>query len=109
MKENSDLYSEICKHEEHTGIPKYLSEPSHGSRGCVSSTKKSVSLSEKIIPDHYQGGIECWEYIISHDLGFLEGNIIKYITRAGKKDGESTLDDLLKAKAYLTKLIALHV
>ena len=63
----------------------------------------------KYSPSHYKGGIECWDYIISHDLGYLEGNIIKYITRAGKKDGESTLDDLLKAKAYLTKLIANHV
>ena len=59
----------------------------------------------KFSPNHYKSGIETWDYIISQDLGYLEGNIIKYITRAGKKDSESKLDDLLKAKAYLTKLI----
>ena len=63
----------------------------------------------KYSPEHYKKGIECWDYIVSHDLGYLEGNIIKYITRAGLKDGESTLDDLLKAKAYLTKLIERYV
>ena len=63
----------------------------------------------KYDPEHYKQGIECWDYIVSHDLGYLEGNIIKYITRAGLKDGETTLDDLLKAKAYLTKLIEQHV
>ena len=66
-------------------------------------------MTSKYSPDHYKGGIETWDYIVSQDLGYLEGNIIKYITRAGKKDGESTLDDLLKAKAYLTKLIDQHV
>ena len=66
-------------------------------------------MSSKYSPDHYKAGIETWDYIISHNLGYLEGNIIKYITRAGLKDGESTLDDLLKAKAYLTKLIDQHV
>ena len=59
----------------------------------------------KYSPTHYKQGIETWDYIVSQDLGYLEGNIIKYITRAGKKDGETKLDDLLKAKAYLTKLI----
>ena len=68
-----------------------------------------MTQSSKYSPDHYKQGIETWDYIVSHNLGYLEGNIIKYITRAGLKDGESTLDDLLKAKAYLTKLIEQHV
>lgn len=46
---------------------------------------------------------------IIEQLGYLEGfcfgNIIKYITRAGKKEGESELEDLNKAKYYLDKLI----
>jgi hypothetical protein len=37
-------------------------------------------------PEHYrQGDIEPWDFIVSQKLGFLEGNVIKYITRAGKK------------------------
>ena len=40
--------------------------------------------------------------IIDHyDLNFSLGNVIKYVLRAGKKDGESKLKDLTKAKDYL--------
>jgi hypothetical protein len=53
-------------------------------------------------PEHYNKGIECWDYIISHNMGFLEGNIIKYITRYKLKNGRA---DLLKAKEYLDKLL----
>ena len=57
-------------------------------------------------PEHYrQGAIEPWDFIVSQRLGFLEGNIIKYIVRAGKKDGETKIDDLAKAATYLRKLI----
>lgn len=53
-------------------------------------------------PKRYTQGIECWDYIVSHDMGFLEGNIIKYITRYKFKNG---VEDLKKARVYLDKLI----
>ena len=53
-------------------------------------------------PKHYVQGIECWDYITSHNMSFLEGNIIKYVTRYKYKDG---VKDLHKAKAYLERLI----
>jgi hypothetical protein len=53
-------------------------------------------------PAHYNNGIECWDYIASHNMGFLEGNIIKYVTRYKHKNGK---EDLLKAREYLNKLI----
>jgi hypothetical protein len=53
-------------------------------------------------PNHYTQGIECWDYIVSHDMSYLEGNIIKYVTRYKHKNG---LQDLHKAKQYLEKLI----
>ena len=57
-------------------------------------------------PQHYRTGfIEPWDYIVDQRLGYLEGNVIKYVTRAGKKDSESRLDDLLKAQAYIRKLV----
>ena len=60
----------------------------------------------KFSPSHYQlGKIQVWDFIADQDLNFLEGNVIKYICRAGAKAEESKLDDLLKARAYLTKLI----
>lgn len=56
-------------------------------------------------PEHYTKGIECWDYIVSQGLGFLEGNVIKYVTRYRHKNG---LQDLLKARQYLERLIKEH-
>ena len=57
-------------------------------------------------PKHYTRGIEMWEYAHSQDLDFFEGNIIKYVTRWKDKNG---IEDLLKAKQYLDKLIEFKV
>ena len=60
----------------------------------------------KVSPDHYQlGKIQTWDFIIDQDLDFLLGNVVKYVCRAGTKPGESRLDDLLKAQAYIDKAI----
>ena len=57
-------------------------------------------------PDHYQlGKFQVWDFIVDQDMDYLTGNIVKYISRAGTKPGESKMDDLLKAQAYLNKLI----
>jgi len=54
-------------------------------------------------PLHYtQGNIETVDYIIDQDMGYIEGNIVKYITRYKIKNG---LEDLKKAQWYLDKLI----
>ena len=54
-------------------------------------------------PSHYvSGGIEPLVYIASHNMNFLEGNIIKYVTRYKKKNG---VEDLKKAAEYLRRLI----
>ena len=63
-------------------------------------------MNSKFNPDHYRyGAIEPWDFIVSQNMDFLTGNVVKYLTRAGHKDNESYLDDLLKAQAYLNKLI----
>jgi hypothetical protein len=56
-------------------------------------------------PKHYNNGIEMWDYAVSHDLDFLEGNVVKYVTRWKHKNG---MQDLLKAKQYLDKLIEVN-
>lgn len=57
-------------------------------------------------PDHYKNkAIQPWDYIVSNNLGFLEGNIIKYITRWRGKGG---VDDLRKAKHHIEKLIEME-
>ena len=53
-------------------------------------------------PQHYTQGDETSEYIVSWGMDFLEGNVIKYVTRYKFKHG---VDDLKKAKWYLERLI----
>jgi hypothetical protein len=70
-------------------------------------TKSYLKSVSKYSPSHYQrGGSQVWDFIIDQNLDFLCGNVVKYICRAGYKDYESELDDLLKAKAYIEKKIA---
>ena len=59
-------------------------------------------MSDNINPDYYRKGIETTDYIQSHSMNYLEGNIIKYVTRHKSKGG---VDDLRKAEWYLTRLI----
>ena len=62
---------------------------------------------DKFNPDYYtQGSIECIDYIISKKLDFLEGNVVKYITRNKHKHTDG-LEDLKKAQWYLNRLIEL--
>jgi len=62
-------------------------------------------MSERVKhPNHYNRGIEMWDYAHSHNLDFFEGNIVKYVTRWKEKNG---VEDLHKAKQYLDKLIDL--
>ena len=46
--------------------------------------------------------IQPWDFIIANNLGYLEGNIIKYVSRWKDKGG---VEDLKKAQHYLQKLI----
>jgi len=70
-------------------------------------TKSSSKDVSKYSPAHYQRGkIQVWDFISDQNLDFLTGNVVKYVCRAGLKDYESELDDLLKAKAYIEKKIA---
>lgn len=53
-------------------------------------------------PQHYTSkGIEPITYINSHNFNFNLGNVVKYITRAGMKEGNSYIQDLKKAAQYL--------
>lgn len=54
-------------------------------------------------PQYYiAGGIEVWDFIYAHNLGYHVGNVIKYVTRYRYKNG---LKDLYKARNYLNKVI----
>lgn len=52
---------------------------------------------------HYKDkAVQPWDYIVSNGLGYLEGNVIKYVSRYKEKNG---VQDLEKARHYLDKLI----
>ena len=55
-------------------------------------------------PEHYDNDteIDVIDFCNIYKLGFIEGNIIKYIVRYKKKNGTK---DLYKAKDYLDRLI----
>ena len=58
---------------------------------------------DKVVnPKHYTKGIETWDFIASKEMSFMEGNIIKYVSRWKDQNG---IEDLRKAKQYLDKLI----
>ncbi len=54
-------------------------------------------------PGHYKDKpMQPWDYIIANNLNYLEGNVVKYVSRWRQKGG---VEDLRKAKHYLEKLI----
>lgn len=59
-------------------------------------------------PSHYGGESNPYEtikVIAAWRLGFLLGNAVKYISRAGKKDPGKLIEDLEKARWYLDEAI----
>lgn len=54
-------------------------------------------------PGHYKDKpLQVWDYVIANNLGYLEGNVVKYVSRWRQKGG---VEDLRKAKHYIEKLI----
>jgi len=58
-------------------------------------------------PEHYtDGGIETIDFIEAKKLPYHLGNSVKYISRAGKKNPEKTVEDLQKAIWYINRYIS---
>jgi len=63
----------------------------------------SKALDTQIGGGHYKAmKIQPIEYTLANNLGFCEGNVIKYISRYKAKNG---VEDLQKAKHYIDLLI----
>lgn len=56
-------------------------------------------------PSYYQGKIEVIDFIEDKELNFNLGNCVKYISRAGKKNPDTKIEDLEKAEFYLKREI----
>lgn len=83
--------------------------PFKSSKGATKVKKKEmkieVNLEEDnsiVQPSHYERyEIEPINFIMINDLPFYAGNVIKYVTRAGYKEGVSEERDLQKARRYI--------
>jgi hypothetical protein len=67
--------------------------------------KKPSALDVQVAGDHYKTKIQPIQFIHANNLGFCEGNAIKYLCRHKKKNG---IEDLKKAKHYIELLIELE-
>ena len=62
-----------------------------------------VDTENKSATKHYDESVQPIDLIEAFNLGFNRGNVIKYVSRAGRKDNE--LEDLEKALWYLEREI----
>ena len=63
-------------------------------------------LNKQVGGNHYSKlAIQPVEYINKNKLSYLQGNVIKYVTRYNYKNG---VEDLQKAKHYIDLLIELE-
>ena len=64
------------------------------------------ALNAQVGGDHYKKlKIQPVEYIYANNIGYMEGNVIKYVTRWRDKNGVA---DLLKARHYIDLLMELE-
>jgi hypothetical protein len=64
------------------------------------------ALDDQVGGDHYKKlKIQPIEYIYANQIGYMEGNVIKYVSRWKDKNG---IKDLEKAKHYIDLLIELE-
>jgi hypothetical protein len=61
------------------------------------------SIIRATTPTH-PSGVECIQ--ITEHMNFCLGNAVKYIWRAGLKDGHGDVEDLKKARWYIDREIA---
>ena len=64
------------------------------------------ALEKQVAGNHYKDlPIQPVEYIHANAMGYLEGNVVKYVSRWRKKNG---IADLEQAKHYIELLIELE-
>lgn len=77
--------------------------------GNIVGTEESLAKHDPVNhPSHYTShpsGVEC--ITIARHMGFNLGNALKYLWRAGKKNGAPTIQDLEKAIFYIQDEIRL--
>lgn len=93
---------DYCYHAEGGDLPKWEA------KGKITPVSPEVAAGREKgnllhYPDSRHGDVI--SLCLNGDIGFCEGNVIKYVTRWRKKNG---LEDLYKAKTYLDRLIRFY-
>lgn len=82
-----------------------VQQASGGQAGGDRSTS-GVALTKQVGGDHYKDcAIQPVEYIHANGIEYLEGNVIKYVTRHKAKNGAA---DIRKAIHYLELILSLQ-
>ena len=68
-------------------------------------SKTATPKKDAVNPAHYRdlGSYSALHVVEKWSLGYHLGNALKYIQRAGKKEGATELTDLRKARWYLQR------
>jgi hypothetical protein len=83
---------------------KLIVRPQHKDAALKLLDMREADLVNK--PPHYtDGGVDTLKFIEAKDLNYRLGNVVKYISRAGKKVGSDPVQDLEKARFYLEREI----
>lgn len=74
--------------------------------GCLDKPTTVSVFDKQVSGSHYKDqGIQPIVYIHANNLGFCEGNVVKYVTRHKEKNGRA---DIEKAIHYLELLLELE-
>ena len=106
IKECKEYYPNYCKdcfYSDTMGLCCFKNRPT---AWCLEIADKGTQPDNVNHPDHYNHGkIEVVDFIEDQHLGFHLGNAVKYISRAGRKNPDKTVEDLRKAAWYLNRQI----
>ena len=64
--------------------------------------KRRKEIENKINPSYYGTGLDVIDFCQKNNLDFMQGNVIKYVTRYKEKNGK---EDLLKAMKYIERML----
>lgn len=80
----------------------------NAANGTTEGLELSDALKTQIGGSHYVNmAIQPVEFIHANQIGFVQGNIIKYVCRHGQKHKEG-IEDLRKARHYIDLLIQME-
>ena len=108
---------EVCNGNCEFHYKKYLNEEIEVDKSKLKLVEekkevKTVKCDKEVVndpvnhPSHYTDTkIEVMDYIEDKGFNFALGNVIKYVSRAGRKDADKTIQDLEKANWYLNREI----